>query len=115
MKTVDKPWGKFIQFSHNEPTTVKILIVEPGEELSIQYHYHRTEYWYITKGTCEVIRDKEIKDLKEGDLITIHPQQIHSIKNISKKPCEILEISTGQFDEKDIFRVKDKYNREEEE
>ena len=29
--TVKKPWGSFIQFTHNEKSTVKILVVKPKE------------------------------------------------------------------------------------
>ena len=48
--TVKKPWGQFDQFTHNEISTVKILSVDKGGELSLQNHEHRTEFWRIISG-----------------------------------------------------------------
>jgi mannose-6-phosphate isomerase len=40
---VEKPWGSYEQYTHNLPSTVKILTVAPGGILSRQYHHHRDE------------------------------------------------------------------------
>jgi len=32
---VKKPWGKFEQYTHNMPSTVKIITVQPGGVLSL--------------------------------------------------------------------------------
>ncbi|KKS23880.1 MAG: Mannose-6-phosphate isomerase, type II [Candidatus Nomurabacteria bacterium GW2011_GWC2_41_8] len=64
MKTliVEKPWGKFEQFTHNEMTTVKILSVNRGSSLSLQHHSHRTEFWRVVSGHPVVtIGEKKIK------------------------------------------------------
>lgn len=37
----ERPWGNFERFTHNEISTVKILTVNPNEELSLQYHHNR--------------------------------------------------------------------------
>src|SRR6266542_633738 len=54
--TVSKPWGGFDQFTLNETTTVKILTVLPREELSLQSHDNRSEWWVIldTKMDIEI-------------------------------------------------------------
>ena len=44
---VDKPWGGFEQYTHNLPSTVKIITVAPGGTLSRQYHHHRDELWVV--------------------------------------------------------------------
>jgi hypothetical protein len=38
---VEKPWGRFEQYTHNVPSTVKIITVVPGGVLSSQYHHKR--------------------------------------------------------------------------
>ena len=43
--TVNKPWGRFDQFTHNEISTVKILTVNPNKRLSLQSHDKREEMW----------------------------------------------------------------------
>ena len=41
VSVVERPWGRFEQFTLNEPTTVKTITVEPGHRLSLQRHEHR--------------------------------------------------------------------------
>lgn len=106
----DKPWGDFEQFVLNTQCTVKFLNVNPGEELSLQYHHKREEYWRIVSGSATIIiDDKEIIG-KEGDEFTIPKMAKHRIRTTDSH-VKILEIATGEFDEEDIVRLEDKYNR----
>lgn len=107
---VKRPWGSFIRFTDNELSTVKLLYVNKGEELSLQYHAHRTEFWKILKGHPEVTIGDKTEHFKEGDEFTIEPCVNHRI-GAPIDDVVILEISTGRFDEEDLVRVEDKYNR----
>jgi mannose-6-phosphate isomerase-like protein (cupin superfamily) len=111
MKTVKKPWGSFIQFTHNEKSTVKILIVNPKEMLSLQSHQKRSEFWYVLEGNPTLVLNTKIKRYKPGDKVKFKPGTKHRIINKTKKLIKILEIATGNFDEKDIIRYEDKYRR----
>ncbi len=109
--TIKKPWGSFTRFTNNEPTTVKILHINKGEEFSLQYHTHREEFWKIIKGNPEIIiGDKVEHHPHEGDEFVIKPHVNHRI-SAPKDNVTVLEISKGQFDEDDIVRIEDKYNR----
>ncbi len=106
----NRPWGKFEQFSLNEVSTVKIIYVNKNEELSLQYHKKREEFWKIIDGNPIItIGDKEI-EAKKDDEFFIPIETKHRIKT-KDSPSRILEISFGNFDEKDIVRLEDKYNR----
>jgi len=105
-----RPWGNFVEYTHNEISTVKILTVLPNQELSLQFHSHRKEFWKIIKGNPHVvIGDSEIP-AKTGDEFEISEGIKHQIKAIDDE-VEVLEISFGDFDENDIVRIKDKYGR----
>lgn len=109
MKSVKKPWGEFIEFTDNEPSTVKILIVMPKQELSLQYHKKRDEMWYfLTDGYCQIKNKKYF--VRKGNIVNVKKGIFHRLYSKSKK-VEVLEISFGKFDENDIVRVEDKYNR----
>jgi len=109
-KTTQRPWGSFTVFTNNEPSTVKILHIKKGEEFSLQYHTHRQEFWKILKGSPEIIiNDKKLYP-REGDEFTIEPKIDHRI-SAQKDDVFVLEISNGIFDEEDIVRIEDKYNR----
>ena len=111
MKTVNKPWGKFIQFTQNEKSTVKILEVKPGEMLSLQNHRKRAEFWYVLEGNPTVVLGNKTKKYKASDSIKVGKKVKHRIINKTKSMVKILEIATGNFDEKDIARYEDKYHR----
>ena len=109
MKEVKRPWGLFRQFALNEKCTVKIIEVKPMEELSLQKHKKREENWYfITSGIIQL--GKNIKRIKEGEMVKIRKNTPHRILAGANK-VKVLEISFGNFDEKDEIRLEDKYHR----
>ena len=108
--TTKKPWGSFTRFTWNEPSTVKLLYINKGEEFSLQYHTHREEFWKIIKGNPEIIVSDKVEYPHEGDEFVIVPNTNHRI-NALKDDVVVLEISKGYFDEDDIVRLEDKYNR----
>lgn len=112
MKTlvVERPWGRFEQFTHNASSTVKIISVKKGEAFSLQYHNHRTEFWKILSGTPEVTIGDAVVRARAGDEFEIPPQTNHRARSIDSD-SQILEISTGDFQEDDIIRIEDKYGR----
>lgn len=110
-KLIDnRPWGNFVEYTHNESTTVKILTIEPNQSLSLQYHKHRKEFWRILSGNPTlIIGDKKV-DTKTGDEFEILEGVQHEI-SAGNERAQVLEISFGDFDENDIVRLKDKYGR----
>jgi len=105
-----RPWGSFEKFNENEQCTVKLLYIKPGSRLSLQYHNKRKEFWKIIKGSGTVEIQNKQSSLSEGDKITIPPGASHRIQ-ASESGCTVLEISYGIFDENDIVRIEDDYNR----
>lgn len=109
-KLVKKPWGEFRQFTLNQKTTVKTLSVNKGEILSLQTHTTREEYWYVLEGTPQITQGDHIFDAKTNQEIFIEKGQKHRIA-APYNNVVILEIAYGYFDEEDIVRLEDKYNR----
>ncbi|MBI2660794.1 mannose-6-phosphate isomerase, partial [Candidatus Woesearchaeota archaeon] len=60
---VEKPWGRFIQYTHNEKATVKIIEVKPGGILSLQSHRKRKEFWVILEGKAIVTVGSKVLNL----------------------------------------------------
>lgn len=112
MKTlvVEKPWGKFEQFTHNELTTVKVVSVNPNSSLSLQYHNNRGEFWRIISGHPLVTVGENTTLANPGDEFTIEKLQYHQLE-AKDDDVQVLEIAYGNFDEDDIIRIKDKYGR----
>jgi mannose-1-phosphate guanylyltransferase/mannose-1-phosphate guanylyltransferase/mannose-6-phosphate isomerase len=106
----ERPWGNFRQFTHNIPSTIKIITVKPNESLSLQSHEKRTEFWRTIKGEGIAYIDGEEYNIKDGDEHTILVHQKHSL-SAGPLGVQVLEIATGDFDENDIVRYQDKYGR----
>ncbi len=109
--TTKKPWGSFTCFTNNEPSTVKILHINKGQEFSLQYHTQREEFWKILSGSPEItVGDMVTHTPGVGDEFIIAPHVSHRI-SAPIDDVTVLEISKGLFDEDDIVRIEDKYGR----
>jgi len=108
--THTRPWGSFVEFTKNKPSTVKILVVKPGEEFSLQYHENREEFWHVLSGTPTITIGDEEFPAKKGDEFMVQKGEKHRI-GAKDTEARILEVSFGEFDEGDITRIEDKYGR----
>jgi mannose-6-phosphate isomerase len=109
---VERPWGRFEQYTHNLPCTVKIITVAPGGTLSRQYHEKRDELWVvIDPGAC-VELDGAVLYPEPEEMLFIPRETVHRLSAPAVgDPVRILEISFGHFDEDDIVRLDDVYGR----
>jgi len=107
---IERPWGNFRQFTHNELSTVKILTVKPNEILSLQSHQKRTEFWHVISGSGIVEIGETKKETKMGDEYEILSGEKHRL-GAGSEGISVLEIATGEFDEEDIVHYEDKYGR----
>lgn len=109
---VNRPWGGFIALDKEARFQVKRICVSPGEELSLQKHYHRSEHWIVVQGTAEVVIENEKKVLTENQSVYIPLGAKHQLKNPGKISLILVEIQSGAYlGEDDIVRYYDKYNR----
>ncbi len=109
MKKVVRPWGDFKQFVLNKKCTVKILDVNPNQKLSLQKHTKRREEWYFLTDGYAQLGDKKMK-VKKGELVKIGKRKKHRLF-AKKNPVKVLEVSYGEFNEKDEVRLEDNYGR----
>ena len=110
IKNDKRPWGSFRQFTQNEISTVKILDVEDGHKLSLQYHLSRDEFWVVLFGSPKITIGQENISAAKGDEFFVPRKTEHRIEAVGGD-ARILEIAFGEFDEDDIVRVEDAYGR----
>lgn len=107
-----RPWGKFENLLDSKKCKVKRLTVNPGQSLSLQYHYKRSEHWVVVEGEASIVLDDKKFNIKEGESIYIEKEQHHQLVNNTNKPLVIIETQVGTyFGEDDIVRIEDPYNR----
>jgi len=116
--TVYRPWGNYTELEKGERYKIKRITVLPGEALSLQMHYHRSEHWIVVKGTAKVILEhdngkKEEIYIHENESIYVPKTTKHRLINPGKIPLEIIEVQVGEYvEEDDIVRFEDKYERD---
>jgi len=111
-REVYRPWGKYDSIDFGDRDKVKRITVNPGEKLSIQKHYHRSEHWVVVSGTANVMKGSETFIVTENESVYIPVGTIHALENPGKIPLEMIEVQTGSYlDEDDIVRFEDRYGR----
>jgi mannose-6-phosphate isomerase-like protein (cupin superfamily) len=108
---VDKPWGYEIIWARADKYVGKILHIEPGQVLSLQYHNKKDESIYVLSGEI-ILRLQQGETLVErrvraGEAFHIPPKQIHQFEAVVV--TDLLEASTPELD--DVIRLKDRYGR----
>jgi mannose-6-phosphate isomerase-like protein (cupin superfamily) len=106
-----RPWGKFRSFPHRSAGSIKIISVNPGETLSLQYHKRRSEFWVVLDRGLEVTVGEKVWQPEKNEEIFIPAEAPHRMKCIGDSPSRIMEIWIGDSDESDIVRLEDKYGR----
>lgn len=110
--TVIRPWGSFAQYANNDQVTVTLMTVEPLQRLSLQSHTGRAELWIAIDDGAVVEIDAEVYHPKPGDELWIPAGSTHRLSS-SGPAVRVLEIAFGNWQQEDITRYADDYNRPE--
>ena len=107
-----RPWGSITHLVSGQGYQIKKINVHPGEGLSTQKHYNRSEHWTIVKGSANITVGETEHFLTENQSIYIPVGTVHSLENPGKIDLEIIEVRSGDYlGEDDIVRIKDRYGR----
>jgi mannose-6-phosphate isomerase len=112
-RRVDKPWGHELWWALTDAYAGKILHVERGHRLSLQFHEHKDESAYLLSGRVLLTKgpsEDELTtvELVAGDAWRNVPGEVHTIEAI--EDSDVLEVSTPEVD--DVVRLTDSYGRE---
>jgi len=106
-----RPWGKFRRFPHEEAGSIKIITVEPGGRLSLQYHEGRAEFWVVLDPGLEITVGERVWAAVPNEEIFIPRRAPHRVRNAGQAPARFMEIWIGDSAESDIVRLSDDYSR----
>lgn len=108
---VDKPWGYELIWARTDRYVGKILHIDAGQVLSLQYHNKKDETIHVLSGEI-ILRLQQGETVIErrmapGQSFHIQPPQIHQFEAVVTS--DLLEASTPELD--DVVRLKDRYGR----
>ena len=113
VQRVEKPWGYELIWARTNGYVGKILHINAGGKLSLQYHNIKEETFYVSKGKMTLVYENEKGEMKEklmvaGDSHHMLPKKKHRM--IGVEDCDVIEVSTNHLD--DVVRLSDDYGRE---
>ena len=107
-----RPWGFYEILSDKPDHKVKRITVYPGQRLSYQRHFRRSEHWYVVEGKAIVTKDGREVDVTTGQAIDLPVKTWHRVRNPGGANLVFIEVQTGDyFGEDDIERSEDDYGR----
>lgn len=106
---VDKPWGGEVVWALTELYCGKLLFVDAGHALSLQFHRRKDETVYVQRGRIELtIGDKTVV-VGPGAAFRIRSGVVHRMHAL--EDAVVLEASTPELE--DVVRLDDLYGRRE--
>jgi mannose-6-phosphate isomerase len=112
---VEKPWGYELVWALTEEYAGKLLAVNAGQQLSLQFHRQKDESWYLLQGVAELEfaaageKTTTSEVVRPGAAFRIRPGTVHRIRAL--EDVLMLEVSTPHLD--DVVRLEDVYGRAE--
>lgn len=108
---VERPWGSFKQYVFNSDCTVSLMTVLPGQRLSLQSHTGRAELWIVLDDGAVVQVGDTTRKYQAGEEIWIPANEKHRLSCVGNKPIRVIEIAFGNWQQDDITRYTDDYQR----
>lgn len=113
-KRVEKPWGHELIWAHTDRYVGKVISINPGKRLSLQYHELKDESVLVTKGMLRLHLEGdsgeiEIHDLHPGEHRRIQVGRKHRFEAVDVV-VELVEVSTPELG--DVVRLSDDFGRE---
>lgn len=108
---VEKPWGYELHWAKTDRYVGKIIHVNAGQALSLQYHNVKDETIYLQSGRLlfEIQRDGVLveEEMRPGQAVHITAKTVHRMTAI--EDSDIFEVSTPELH--DVVRLEDRYGR----
>lgn len=110
---IPKPWGSELIWAVTDDYVAKILTIDGGQRLSLQYHERKDETIFVVEGRLLLHYGADESDISTtemgpGEFRHIPPRLVHRYEAIVD--TRLVEASTTQLD--DVVRLVDDYGRE---
>ena len=108
---VEKPWGYELHWATTDRYVGKLIHVNAGHALSLQYHNVKDETIYLHSGKLlfEIDEGSGLtkREMHPGERVHITPKTIHRMTAV--EDSDIFEVSTPEL--QDVVRLEDRYGR----
>lgn len=100
-----RPWGTVTTLEEGERYRINRIQIEPGQHMSTQMHYHRSEHWVVVSGTARVTCNDQETILTSRQSTYVPMNTKHRVENPGVIPLVMIEVQNGEYlGEDDIIR-----------
>lgn len=96
-QTRTPPWGMVTVLEEGPRYRINRIVVKPGQHMSTQMHYHRSEHWVIVSGTAKVICNGVEKLLKQKESTYVPMNTPHRVENPGVIDLVMIEVQNGEY------------------
>jgi mannose-6-phosphate isomerase len=112
VKVITRPWGHYREYARNQPCTVWLVEMKPGESGSLQSHEHFDERWTLLDDGAIVQVGDDTLHPRAFDEVYIPRGTRHRLSNEhGTRPIRMFEVAYGPVNDDDKIRYEDKYGR----
>jgi quercetin dioxygenase-like cupin family protein len=108
---VEKPWGYELHWAKTDRYVGKLIHINKGQALSLQYHKQKDETIFLWSGRMlfeiDVNGTLTKREMLPGESVHVTPPTIHRMTAI--EDCDVFEVSTPELH--DVVRLEDRYGR----
>jgi mannose-6-phosphate isomerase len=108
---VEKPWGYELHWAKTDRYVGKVIHINKGHALSLQYHNVKDETIYLWSGKLlfEIEIDGVLtkREMQPGEAVHVTPKTVHRMTAI--EDVDVFEASTPELH--DVVRLEDRYGR----
>jgi mannose-6-phosphate isomerase-like protein (cupin superfamily) len=109
---VDKPWGYELRWAITDRYLGKVIHVNAGQALSLQYHVQKDETIFVLSGELDLVLEDEAgavntHRLTAGMSARVRPGRRHRFQAVTD--VDLCEVSSPEID--DVVRLEDNYGR----
>ncbi|MGI9647099.1 MAG: cupin domain-containing protein [Acidimicrobiia bacterium] len=110
---VDKPWGWELWWTVTDSYVGKVIFINAGQRLSLQYHEQKDESVFVIDGEMILHLEDEAGELQPirlgaGEFHRVPVGQCHRFEAVTD--TRLIEVSTPELD--DVVRLEDDFGRE---
>ena len=110
---VEKPWGHELRWAVTDRYLGKLIHINKGHQLSLQYHVQKEESIFVASGLLDLVLEDDAGELHvhrmtAGMSARVRPGRRHRF--IGVEDTDLFEVSSPEID--DVVRLEDSYGRE---
>jgi mannose-6-phosphate isomerase len=112
VQRVEKPWGYELWWARTDRYVGKLIHVNKGHALSLQYHEKKDETIFVWQGRI-LFESRDStgalvgREMGPGEAVHVTPPTVHRMTAI--EDTDIFEVSTPEVE--DVVRLEDRYGR----